>query len=169
MRLTVNRSYYFIIIVAFFIIVLVSGVYSHKGNIKIYLPALTQTDHNHHLDSNHLLGTPYILNVFASWCASCNAEHNLWLSIKNKVSLYGVNYIDNSTQARKYLEEHGNPYKMVGFDKLGVIREELNIMGLPETFVIDKKGAIRMHINGAITEETLTNKIMPLYTQLLNE
>ncbi|MBQ4875256.1 MAG: redoxin family protein [Rickettsiaceae bacterium H1] len=164
----INNLVAFVFLVLSSILVLALILHDNKKSVEIYLPSLF-SQQSSYLNSKNLVGKPYVLNVFNSWCTSCLAEHNLWFSIKDKVDLYGISYIDNAIQAQKFLKDHGNPYVNTGFDKRGISQESLGIQGLPETFVIDKLGVIRLHIIGPITEEKINNEILPLYNALLTE
>ena len=60
-----------------------------------------------------------LINFFASWCSPCKIEHPLFFEIRKKhpeLYLLGFNHKDPTSDARKYLEDDGNPYHFVGVD-----------------------------------------------------
>ena len=133
-------------------------------------------------------GKVWLLNVWASWCISCRQEHPVLVEFSKKVDvpLIGLNYkevrgdggFDMSKmvpeeekklawqRAYKWLAEHGDPYKLSVMDLDGRVGIDFGVYGVPETYVIDKAGVIRMKHTGPITPETLGNKIMPLLAEL---
>ncbi len=109
-----------------------------------------------------------ILNFWASWCYACLKEHDeLFKFTNNKnILLIGVDYKDNINDAKKWLNDLRNPYKLVIFDVNGNLGLDLGVYGVPETFIIDKNGVIRMRIAGPITDEIIDKKINPLLQML---
>jgi cytochrome c biogenesis protein CcmG/thiol:disulfide interchange protein DsbE len=109
-----------------------------------------------------------VLNVWASWCVSCREEHPLLveLSRRKEVPLYGLNYKDQRGEALRWLAEHGNPYVMSIFDADGRTGIDYGVYGVPETYVIDKAGVIRMKHIGPVTPTVLETKLLPLVKEL---
>ena len=106
-----------------------------------------------------------LVNFFASWCAPCKAEHPLFFDIKNKypdLFILGVNMQDKKDDAITFLNLDGNPYDYVGVDKQGFVAIEFGVVGLPETFLIDRSGKIIYKYLGPITKEIIKNEIQPL-------
>lgn len=101
-----------------------------------------------------------LVNVFASWCVPCRAEHPyLMLMAKNGVTIYGINYRDKPADARAWLAEMGNPYKRVGSDLKGLVGINWGVYGVPETFVVDTNGRIRFKQVGPITTTGLAARV----------
>lgn len=100
-------------------------------------PGLSQSD-------LQTVGEVSLVNVFASWCAPCRAEHPLLtrLAEETGIPLYGINYKDKPEAAADWLEELGNPYRAIGADESGRAGIEWGITGVPETFVIGADGTI---------------------------
>ncbi|WP_394198189.1 DsbE family thiol:disulfide interchange protein [Litoreibacter albidus] len=98
-----------------------------------------------------------LLNVFASWCGPCRAEHpNLTrLGAEEGLTLIGVNYKDKPEAAAKWLDELGNPYAAIGSDFSGRAGIDLGISGVPETFIIDAEGVIRHRFAGPVVGDGL--------------
>ena len=60
------------------------------------------------------------------------------LSKNQSIKLIGLNYRDNFNNAKKFINEFGNPYSQIIIDKDGSISVEFGAYGVPETFIIDK-------------------------------
>ena len=108
-----------------------------------------------------------VVNVFASWCVPCRAEAPLLSSLArlNGVSLYGLVYKDTPEKARAFLSDVGNPFARVGLDQSGEAGIEWGIYGVPETFVIDADGIVRLRYAGPLTPDVLTGEILPAIEQ----
>jgi len=118
-----------------------------------------------------LLGQVWILNVWASWCVACREEHPLLVEFsRRKVApIYGLNYKDGRAEAQRWLANFGNPYTASISDTQGKVGIDFGVYGVPETFVIDKRGTIRFKQIGPVTAEVLKDKIEPLLKQLQAE
>ncbi|MEM6423470.1 MAG: DsbE family thiol:disulfide interchange protein [Pseudomonadota bacterium] len=104
-----------------------------------------------------------LVNVWASWCVPCRAEHP-WIKglAKDKgLTVHGINYKDERAGAQAFLEELGNPYTRIGADSSGRIGIDWGVYGVPETFVIDAQGRIVFKHIGPITGETLRSRLLP--------
>ena len=111
-----------------------------------------------------LLGRPWVLNVWASWCAPCREEHPAWVEFarRSKVPLVGLNYKDQRSAAQPWLRQLGNPYAMSLFDGDGKVAIDWGVYGVPETFIIDRQGVVRFKHVGPIDADVLREKIEPL-------
>ncbi|MGY9009007.1 MAG: DsbE family thiol:disulfide interchange protein [Rhodobacterales bacterium] len=104
-----------------------------------------------------------IINFWASWCAPCRAEHpNIQKLADMGIKVYGINLKDNSSSAIKFLTKLGNPYDGIGTDKNGKTAIDWGVYGVPETFILDKKGKILYRHPGPITKKVLNKKIIPI-------
>lgn len=123
------------------------------------------------LASSDLQGEVSLVNVFASWCTACRDEHPLWmqLSAAGSVPLHGLNYKDRPDDAARWLDELGDPYTRTGADLNGRVGIDWGVYGVPETFIIDKRGVIRHKVIGAVTRKSLEEKVMPLVRKLQAE
>lgn len=123
------------------------------------------------LASADLRGEVSLVNVFASWCTACRDEHPLWmrLAAQGAVPLHGLNYKDRPADAAKWLGELGDPYARTGADLNGRVGIDWGVYGVPETFVVDKRGVIRHKIIGAVTPKIMDEKLMPLVRELQAE
>ncbi len=115
-----------------------------------------------------LLGQVWVLNVWASWCEACRQEHPQLLAFAKRagVPIYGLNYKDQRGDALAWLGQFGNPYADSVFDADGRIGIDYGVYGVPETFVIDRQGLIRLKHIGPLTPEVLHDKIEPLLQRL---
>ena len=115
-----------------------------------------------------LRGKVWILNVWASWCVACRIEHPLLVEFSKTgtVPIYGLNYKDKRDDAIRWLERFGNPYARSLSDIDGLVGLDFGVYGVPETFVIDKTGVIRMKHIGPVTPEVLRDEILPLLRKL---
>jgi cytochrome c biogenesis protein CcmG/thiol:disulfide interchange protein DsbE len=140
------------------------------------------------LGPKDMQGKVWLLNVWSSWCISCRQEHPVLVdfSKKSNVPLIGLNYkevrgdgdFDMSKmkgdeektlalqRAGQWLTQHGNPYSLSVMDIDGRVGIDYGVYGVPETYVIDKAGIIRMKHTGPISPDVLSKKIMPLLAEL---
>ena len=109
-------------------------------------------------------GKPTIVNVFASWCIECQVEHPLLLGLARQpgIRLYGIDYKDDPVAARRFLGRYGNPYERVGADRSGRVAIDFGVYGVPETYVVTGEGQIAYRHVGPLTEQAITDKILPL-------
>jgi cytochrome c biogenesis protein CcmG/thiol:disulfide interchange protein DsbE len=115
-----------------------------------------------------LQGKVWLLNVWASWCVACRQEHPLLVELAGKgtVPIYGLNYKDKRDDALAWLARYGNPYVASLADVDGLVGIDYGVYGVPETFVIDKTGTIRLKHIGPVTPEVLRDTILPLVRKL---
>jgi cytochrome c biogenesis protein CcmG/thiol:disulfide interchange protein DsbE len=131
---------------------------------KLQAPAekLSQTD---------LKGKVWLFNVWASWCASCRSEHPILnqLAQQKAAIIVGLNYKDEPEAALGWLAQLGNPYDVSIMDQDGRIGIDWGVYGVPETFVVDKKGVIRYKHTGPVTPEDVQQIFLPLIAKLQAE
>ena len=86
----------------------------------------------------------------------CKAEHPylMNLSSKNEIEIIGLNYKDKKENAKKFLNDLGNPYKIILLDKKGTISIDWGAYGVPETFLVYEKKIIKKFI-GPINAESV--------------
>ena len=130
------------------------------------LPELHQPQKN--IKNTDLTGQVWLLNVWASWCVSCRAEHEVVkrLVAMNLAPVYGLNYKDKPEDAKSWLNALGDPYKSSLMDIKGDVGIDWGVYGVPETFVIDKKGIVRYKQVGPLTNAVVDEKIVPLLQEI---
>lgn len=112
-----------------------------------------------------LKGRVWLLNVWASWCASCREEHPVLVNFSRThrdVPLIGLDYKDQRQDALAVLKQNGDPYVLSVMDADGRIGIDYGVYGVPETYVIDQAGVIRYKHVGPVTPEVVQNVIDPM-------
>jgi cytochrome c biogenesis protein CcmG/thiol:disulfide interchange protein DsbE len=120
------------------------------------------------ISPSDMAGQVWLLNVWASWCVSCREEHPHQMDLfkRNAAPIVGLNYKDERQDGITWLRQFGNPYSVSAFDNDGRVGIDFGVYGVPETFVIDKRGVIRYKHVGPLTPEVITGKLLPLIKEL---
>lgn len=115
------------------------------------------------LSTEDLKGEISLVNVFASWCGACRVEHPLLMRMaeENVLPIHGLNYKDGNDAAVNWLNRFGDPYTRVGADVSGRVGIDWGVYGVPESFLIDKRGHIVCKIIGPITPINLEKTLQP--------
>lgn len=113
-------------------------------------------------------GRVAIINIFASWCVPCQAEHAaiMRLAQMRKAPVYGIAWRDKDINVIKWLQGHGNPYQIIGSDPSGSTTLPFSLTGVPETLVVGRDGLVYYHYISALTDEEVDNVILPLIDYL---
>ncbi len=120
--------------------------------------------------SARLTGEPLLLNVFASWCVPCQAEHPVLTRIAGEgVPVYGIAWKDKPADSAAMLARLGDPYRAVASDEGGRTGIDLGITGVPESYVVDARGRVRFKQIGPITPEVWEGTLKPLFARLRAE
>src|SRR5207253_282257 len=116
-------------------------------------------------------GKPAILNIFASWCEPCKAEHELLLELskRTQVPIYGIAYLDKDNNVANFLLARGNPYSMVAVDTNGIATKPLFIQGIPTTYVINNKGMVVYSYTSMLTEDEIHDQLLPAIAKVAEE
>jgi cytochrome c biogenesis protein CcmG, thiol:disulfide interchange protein DsbE len=109
-----------------------------------------------------------VINFFASWCLPCKAEHPLLFQLGKDygVPVYGIAFKDRPADTAAYIKELGSPYAKIGLDESGRTGLDFGLMGVPETFVVDKTGIIRYRIAMPLDPNRIRDEIGPLLKSL---
>jgi cytochrome c biogenesis protein CcmG/thiol:disulfide interchange protein DsbE len=116
-------------------------------------------------------GKVSLLNVWATWCVSCRAEHRVLMRLAQQggVVIYGLNYKDTRGDAMQWLKVYGDPYVANAFDADGRVGIDWGVYGTPETFVIDRSGTVRYKHIGPLTDADVQDTVLPLIAKLKAE
>lgn len=123
------------------------------------------------LNEEALKGQISVVNVFGSWCVSCNVEHPILMDISKDmtVNMVGHNWRDDREKARDWLDKRGDPYDLIIFDPDSELAIPLGVSGAPETFITDKSGRIRYKHVGPIEYQDWEDTLRPLIQELQTE
>jgi len=118
-------------------------------------------------NNDDLIGRSILINVWATWCVACVAEHPFLMELaKSGIPIYGINYKDQASSARNWLLHYGDPYVSNIIDQDGRLGVDLGVYGAPETFFVDANGIIQYRHVGIINETIWTSKLARLYRDL---
>lgn len=108
-------------------------------------------------------GQVSVVNVWASWCVPCHAEHPFLekLAELSKAPLYGINYKDKAGDARRFLGKLGNPFVAVGADVKGRVGIDWGVYGVPETYIVNGEGKIVYKHVGPLNRKVIEDRILP--------
>ena len=145
-------------------------------------------DPQQHFSPRDMLGKVWLLNVWATWCVTCRQEHPVLVEMANRqaIPLIGINYkevrgdvetdsdklgidAENALAVKRasgWLNKHGNPYQLSVLDLDGRVGIDYGVYGVPETYLIDRSGIIRLKHTGPMTPEVFTSQIQPLIKEL---
>ena len=124
-------------------------------------------DPNQVLSEKDLIGKPFLLNVWATWCPSCRVEHPMLLRLQaSGVRLLGLNYKDDRSEALAYLAQYEDPFVLNVFDPNGDLALDLGVTGAPETYFVDANGVIQHRLVGVITPENWQQRYQALYQSM---
>ncbi|HYF86272.1 DsbE family thiol:disulfide interchange protein [Azospirillum sp.] len=132
------------------------------------LPAISGQPATGGLSSARLKGDVTLVNVFASWCIPCKAEHPVItrLSREQGVTVFGINYKDKPEDALTWLARNGNPYAAIGADQDGRVSIDWGVYGVPESYLIDRQGRIRFKHVGPLTPQVVEEQLLPMVKHL---
>jgi cytochrome c biogenesis protein CcmG/thiol:disulfide interchange protein DsbE len=130
------------------------------------LPELT--DPGRSVSTADLMGKISLVNVWASWCGSCRAEHQALMALSDNpdFQIVGLNWKDEAANATQVLRLTGNPYDMNGYDPDNTAGIDWGVYGAPETFVVDQQGIIRYKHIGPIDRGVWEQTLKPLVARL---
>jgi len=128
---------------------------------RFNLPILGQEDVV--INSDDLIGEPFLVNFWASWCVTCRVEHPVIedLAETGVLKIVGLNFRDESADAQAWLQQFGNPYSLIIQDYSGRTSIDFGVYAAPESFLVDEKGVIVFKQLGALTHEVIETEILP--------
>jgi cytochrome c biogenesis protein CcmG/thiol:disulfide interchange protein DsbE len=115
------------------------------------------------INSKDLIGKPFLVNFWASWCVTCRVEHPVIeeLAASGALPIIGLNFRDETQDAQAWLQRFGNPYTMTVADYSGRTSIDFGVYAAPESFLVDEKGIIVYKQLGAMTPEVIEQEILP--------
>ncbi|RCU44537.1 MULTISPECIES: DsbE family thiol:disulfide interchange protein [Corallincola] len=117
-------------------------------------------------DQAVLAGQPTLLNVWATWCPTCRAEHAFLNELAaTGVHIIGLNYKDDPVKAKQWLAQLGNPYAVNLLDVRGTLALDLGVYGAPETYIIDVDGVVVYRHVGDVNARNWKALLEPLYRE----
>lgn len=125
-------------------------------------------DPSKHFGPQDMKGQVWLLNVWASWCTACRQEHPLLLDLARSgvAPIVGLDYMDAPQEGARWLARHGDPYHVSVLDSDGQVGTQYGVHGVPQTYVIDQRGAIRLKLAGPLTPERINTQLLPLIKAL---
>ncbi|MBO6037089.1 MAG: redoxin domain-containing protein [Acetobacter sp.] len=117
-------------------------------------------------DDLRQLNTPVLVTFFASWCIPCLEEMPLLMTLKKFLPLWGIAYKDKPYNIKEFLHSAGNPFARLAQDQQGRVGIDWGISGVPESFLIGAGGIIRWHEANPLTEDVITNTLLPLVQKI---
>lgn len=160
-----------LVLFAAMIPVFIVGLQSDKSEIpsplvnraapEYSLPSLQEPGRE--VGSASYAGQLALVNVWATWCVGCRAEHEflMELSRQNVVPIFGLNWRDQRDMALRWLAELGDPYSDTAYDEDGRVGIDWGVYGAPETFLIDADGTVLHKHISPLTEEVWENDFLP--------
>ena len=111
-------------------------------------------------------GRPFLVNIFASWCAPCRAEAPALALLSEEIEIFGIAYKDKSEDTRGFLATYGDPFADIGIDRDGDAGMRWGVYGVPETFLVDANGTIILRHAGPIDRRVLDELLRPAIQDL---
>lgn len=135
--------------------------YINKSAPSFDLPTLK--DPSRRLTNAHLKGQVSLLNVWATWCAGCRAEHGFLMQLKQHgdIPIFAINWRDNRQDALRWLAETGDPYVTSGFDEDARVGIDWGVYGAPETFLLDAAGTVVYRYTGPLSQASWDEEFVP--------
>jgi cytochrome c biogenesis protein CcmG/thiol:disulfide interchange protein DsbE len=140
-----------------------------KAAPEFALPDLL--DPSRRVSNADLAGQISLINVWASWCGACRAEHPMLMELaaRDDFQLIGLNWKDEKADALTVIRMTGNPYALIGFDPDNEAGIDWGVYGAPETFIVDRHGQIRHKHIGPIDPMVWQETIAPIIEDLKRE
>ena len=154
----------FFLIIAFIITIFFKSLFENNNYVpkkinKVENISIEEFHSNNELKIKELFDNEkyIIINIWASWCIPCRQEHKYIKNIskKNNSKIIGLNYKDNKDNAKRFLDELGNPYDIILKDSNGTKSIFLGAYGVPETFIIDRELNILRRYIGPINQKNV--------------
>ena len=128
----------------------------------------TLRDPNKRVSDADLMGQLSLVNIWATWCAGCRAEHPflMELSREKSIPIYAINWRDNRDDALNWLGQLGDPYVASGFDADGRVGIDWGAYGAPETFLVNPEGNVVYRFTGPLSRALWYQEFVPRIAEL---
>ena len=110
-------------------------------------------------------GELVVVNFFASWCGPCAVENPLLMDLAKTVRIIGIDHMDRSADAARYLAKLGNPYREIGMDTDGKVLADFGFDSIPTTLIVNGDGSVLYVHRGRLTESDIEGAIRPLLSK----
>lgn len=127
------------------------------------LPPLTPADGFGSADlAAAAAGQPLLVNFFASWCVPCVVEAPELMTLsQDGLAIWAIAYKDKPDDARAFLARHGDPYARIALDTPGRVAIDWGVYGVPESYLLDRKGVVRWRVAGPLTPDIVAEQLRP--------
>ena len=136
--------------------------YIGKPAPEFELPKLKDPEQT--VGSKDLNGQVALVNVWATWCVGCRAEHPFLLELEanDTIPIYGINWRDTRPEALRWIQQLGDPYVASGFDGSGRVGIDWGVYGAPETFLVSADGVVLHKHLGPLDRASWESDFLPL-------
>jgi cytochrome c biogenesis protein CcmG/thiol:disulfide interchange protein DsbE len=107
-----------------------------------------------------------LVNFWASWCIPCREEAPVLEGFQrrhggSRFTVLGIDTRDLSGDGRRFVRQYGLTYPQLR-DGDGQRAHDFGTSGVPENFLVDPQGKLRLLRRGPVTEEYLRQYVAPL-------
>ena len=140
--------------------------YIGKPAPEFDLPTLR--DPEKRVSTGDLSGEVSLVNIWATWCAGCRAEHGFLMQLQKDqvIPIYAINWRDNRPDANNWLAQLGDPYVASGFDEDGRVGIDWGVYGAPETFLVNAEGYVLFRYPGPLNPVVWDREFAPRIAEL---
>ncbi len=128
--------------------------------VNIELPEFSLPDlydENATFSKKDLSGKYSLINLFASWCTTCRAEHQVLMRLKSEgiIDIYGVAWHDINQNTKDYLSKEGDPFTRVAADNQAIFTKFVGTQAIPETLLVNDEGVVVWRYKGNLEETAI--------------
>jgi cytochrome c biogenesis protein CcmG/thiol:disulfide interchange protein DsbE len=110
-----------------------------------------------------------LVNLWASWCIPCRAEAPALEQFQRehggpRFTVLGIDSRDLSGDGSDFVDEFGLTYPQLR-DGNGDAAHDYGTTGVPENYLVDPRGIVRLHVPGPVSEENLNEEVAPLLSR----